>query len=178
MEKWCLSGGSWRFCGSCEAMKGDRVDKLTEYAGAAALVLILAACDVKPGDAGGASSAAEGASAAAADGPLEVTAAELSEAFQGNEAKAKLAYDGKPLKVTGVVKDITLDFMDSPQIKLRGSGEVQGMGISKGGKMTDVTIGGLSKEQAATIEKGQKFTAVCQKVDEVLGGPVLTGCEI
>lgn len=132
--------------------------------------MLLSACDAKPGPAGGA--------AEASVAPVEVTAAELSKAFQENEAKAKLAYDGKTLRVSGTVKDISLDIMDNPQIKLKGSGDVQGMGISQGGKMTDVTVGGLSKEDAAKIEKGQKFSATCQKVDEVMGGPVLTDCAL
>jgi tRNA_anti-like len=109
---------------------------------------------------------------------LEVNAQQLSKAFQTNEAKAKLDYGDKTLKVSGVVKDIDLDFSDKPVIKLRGSGDVQGMGINSAGKMTDVSANGLSKEDAAAINKGQKLTVVCSGVDEVLGAPQLSDCTV
>jgi len=131
---------------------------------------------------GGKKAATDAPAAATSDAPentaLKVTAAQLSAAFQANEAKAKLAFDGQTLQVTGVVKDIDLDFTNEPQIKLKGAGEVQGMGISQGGKITDVTVSGLSKEQAANIDKGQKLTVTCTKVDEVLGGPTLGDCSL
>lgn len=131
---------------------------------------------------GGKKAAPEAPAAATSDAPenaaLKVTASQLSSAFQANEAKAKLAFDGQTLQVTGVVKDIDLDFTNEPQIKLKGSGEVQGMGISQGGKLTDVTVSGLSKEQAANINKGQKLTVTCTKVDEVMGGPTLGDCSL
>lgn len=107
-----------------------------------------------------------------------VSASQLSAAFQDNEAKAKMAFDGKTLKVSGKVKDIDLDFADNPVIRLAGSGEVQGMGISQGGKVTDVSVNGLSKEAAAQINKGQALEVVCTKVDEVMGGPQLSGCSL
>jgi hypothetical protein len=107
-----------------------------------------------------------------------VSAKTLSAAFQENEAKAKLAYDGQSLKVDGKVKDIDLDFADNPVIRLAGSGDVQGMGVSQNGKMTDVAVNGLSKEQAAQINKGQDLTVICEKVDEVMGGPQLSDCQL
>lgn len=115
-------------------------------------------------------------SAAPTEAAMEVSAKELSAAFQQNEAKAKLAFDDKTLKVSGKVKDIDLDFADEPVIRLAGAGDVQGMGISQGGKMTDVSVHGLSKDFAAQINKGDSLTVVCKKVDEVLGGPQLNDC--
>jgi len=109
----------------------------------------------------------------------DVTAKDISAAFQENEAKAKLAYDGKVLRVTGTVKDIDLDFADDPVIKLAGSGEVQGMGISQNGKMTDVSVSGLSKEDAASISKGAQMVFLCKgAVNEVLGAPQLGDCSV
>ncbi len=109
---------------------------------------------------------------------VEVSASELSKSFQSNEAKAKLAYDDKLLKVTGSVKEIDLDITDNPVVRLRGSGDVQGMGINSNGKMTDVAINGLSKEVAADVNKGQKLVVTCTSIDEVLGAPQLSGCSI
>jgi tRNA_anti-like len=109
---------------------------------------------------------------------VEVSAQDLSKAFQTNEAKAKLEYDGKQLKVTGTVKDIDLDFADNPVIRLKGSGDQYGMGVNSDGKMTDVAVNGLAKEAAAAINKGQKLSVVCGGVNEVMGGPQLSDCSI
>lgn len=108
--------------------------------------------------------------------PITLKASELSKAFQENEAKAKLAYSEHTLVVTGKVKDIDLDFSDNPVIHLRGSGDVQDMGINDSGKMTDVNVNGLSKEVAANISKGQMLTVACTSVDEVMGSAQLSDC--
>ncbi|WP_337846879.1 hypothetical protein [Sphingomonas sp.] len=120
-----------------------------------------------------------GADAAKQDAPVvEVTARDLSAAFQENEAKAQLAYEGKRLQVSGRVKDVDLDMMDQPVVKLVGSGEVGGMGVTQDGKITDVSISGLSKEAAAAIDKGKDMTFLCSEISEVLGGPMVGGCAV
>lgn len=83
------------------------------------LAPVLAACDAGP-------SASEAAGPAANVPPVEVSAADLSRAFQENEAKAMLAYEGKPLLVSGVVKDIDLSLGDAPVIRLKGAGDQYG----------------------------------------------------
>jgi hypothetical protein len=125
--------------------------------------------------AGSSEKAAEAAAPAAPDA-VEVSAKQLSAAFQENEVKAKMGYDGKALKVTGVVKDITLDFADDPVVQLAGANDTHDMGISQKGKVTNVAINGLSKEQAAKIDKGSSITVICQSVDEVMGGAQLKDC--
>ena len=82
------------------------------------------------------------ASSGSADVAIKVSAKQLSAAFQENEAKAKLAYDGQQLLVNGTVKDIDLDFGDDPVIKLRGAGEQYGVGVNADGKLTDVQVMG------------------------------------
>jgi len=49
---------------------------------------------------------------------IEVTAWDLYAAYQENEIAADAQYDGKVLKVTGVVDDIGKDIMDTPYIVL------------------------------------------------------------
>lgn len=110
--------------------------------------------------------------------PVVVSAADLSQAFQENEAKAKMTYDGKTLQVTGTVKDITLDLMDKPVIALRGKGEQYGSGISSDGKMTDVSVSGLPNEVAAEIKKGAEMTFICSTVGEVMGSAQVSDCTI
>ena len=117
----------------------------------------------------------EGAGVPAA-AALEVTAAELSKAYQENEARAQIAYEGKSLKVSGVVKDIDLSLGDEPIIKLKGSGEQYGMGVNADGKLTDVNIHGLTKQDAATLDKGKPRTFQCASVSEVMGSPQLKDC--
>lgn len=131
--------------------------------------------------AGGGEGGGKDASPAAQQAPapaVEVSAAQLSQSFQENEAKAKLDFGEKSLKVSGKVKAIDLDFADNPVIRLAGSGDVQGMGVSEGGKVTDVAVNGLSKEVAAQINRGDALVVVCGKVDEVLGGPQLGDCSV
>jgi tRNA_anti-like len=113
-----------------------------------------------------------------ANPPVAVTAVELSRAYQENEAKAQIAYEDKQLSVSGVVKDINLSIGDSPVISLKGSGDSMGMGINQEGKMTDVSITGLSKEDAAAIDKGKAMTFLCGGVSEVMGGAYLADCSV
>jgi hypothetical protein len=110
--------------------------------------------------------------------PVVVDAATISKAFQENEAKAQLIYGGKTIEITGTVKDITLDFSDKPVIALKGAGDQYGMGLSNDGKMTDVSLNDLPNEVAADITKGQKITAICSEIGEVMGGAGLRGCNL
>lgn len=127
--------------------------------------IALSACDAAPPP-------------APAGPPVDVTAAEISKLYQENEAKAQIAYEGKVLKVTGVVKDIDLSIGDAPIIRLKGSGDAYGMGVNSDGKMTDVNLSGLTKEDAAAIDKGKKMTFVCQSIQEVMGGAQLADCKV
>lgn len=144
---------------------------LMNYRNIAALALVtsaLAGCGDAPGD-----------KAKTPDAPpVEVSAADISKAFQENEAKAQLAYEGKPLLVSGTVKDIDLSIGDSPVIKLKGSGDAYNMGVNKDGKMTDVDVHGLTKEQAAAIDKGAKMTFLCGGISEVMGSAQLDDCAV
>lgn len=110
--------------------------------------------------------------------PLEVTAGEISKAYQANEARAQLAYEGKVLKVSGVVKDIDLSLGDAPVIRLKGAGDQYNMGVNANGKMTDVNISGISKDEAAAIDKGGAMIFQCATISEVMGSANLGDCKI
>ncbi len=139
---------------------------------AAAGLTMLGGCGAPDGSGGG-------ADAAKSEAPIvEVTALELSSAFQKNEAKAQLTYEGKRVQVSGRVKDVDLDMLDQPVIKLAGGGDVGGMGISQDGKITDVSVNGLPKATAAEIDKGQELTVLCTEVSEIMGGPMVGGCSV
>ncbi len=130
------------------------------------------------GNDSGSPSSSTASSGATAVPPVDVTASTLSSAFQENEAKAQLTYKDKALRVSGTINDIDLDFSDKPVIKLRGANDVQGMGISSDGKITDVSISGLPNEAAADLKKGQKLTVVCHELGEVMGSAQLQDCSL
>ena len=140
--------------------------------GAVLVIGMIAGKNDKPG-------ATAGTDGSTSTPPLDLTAAQISKAFQVNEARAKLAYDGTVLRVTGTVKDIDLNIVDNPVIELRGSGEVEGMGVNSSGKLTDVDIHGLSQQDAANINKGAKMTFLCKgDVDEIMGRASLSDCAV
>jgi hypothetical protein len=142
------------------------------------VVLLLVIIGLGSGDETGSASTGIAAKSASAVPPVETTAAKLSAAYQENEAKAQLAYEGKALKVTGVVKDIDLSLGDAPVIKLKGSGDQYDMGVNAKGKMTDVDVHGLTKEVAAELEKGKSRTFECTSVSEVMGSAQLQDCVV
>lgn len=124
------------------------------------------------------SSVSEATDEEPAEAALIVTAAEISKTFQENEAKAQLAYGDKILEVTGLVKDITLDFSDNPVINLKGSGDQFDTGFTNDGKLTDVTINGLPNDVAANINKGETHTFICSSIAEALGSAGLSDCKL
>lgn len=126
----------------------------------AAMTALLAAC----GDAsGGASDSAEAATVDA----LEVTAQDLFSAYEANEVAAQQTYGGKPLKVSGTVQGVTLDFMDNAVIQLATSNEF----LPVQATLDD-------PDAAASIAKGTPVAVLCEELTEVIGAPQLSGCAI
>lgn len=137
----------------------------------ACVTAMVTACGGSPEDNSNASNAAPSTP------PVEVTAKEISAAFQENEVRAKAEYGDKRLIVTGKIKEIELDMMDNPVVKLAGANEMQNMGMSKDGKMTDVTVSGLSTDISAKLNKGEVLTVICANVAEAMGSAMLDKCE-
>jgi len=98
------------------------------------------------------------------DAPIEITAPELSQAYDQNEVSADSRYKGKRLKVSGIVTGIESDISDDPVVQLESGG------------LMPVTAQGLSKERAASLIKGQKITLLCTGAGEVLSIPQLERC--
>lgn len=89
-----------------------------------------------------------------------LAAATLLQAYKANEVKADIKYKGKRFKVTGTVVGIRSDFTNDPQVEL----------------VTDllgVTASGLSKEFAATLNKGDTLEADCTVTGSVMSSPML-----
>ena len=124
--------------------------------------MLLAGC----GDAG-AGSAGEAEAASAAEPAMEVSARDLFSAYEANEVAAQQTYGGKPLKVTGSVQGVTLDFMDNPVIQLATSNEFLPV---------QATVD--DADAAASISKGTTVTVLCDELTEVIGAPQLSGCTL
>lgn len=98
-----------------------------------------------------------------------ITARELAQAYDANEAAAKKEYGGQRLAVTGVVAGVDLDFSDDPVVKLEGINQFMPVQASFGKDYSDAT---------AALTKGQTITVTCDKVTEVIGTPMLNDCTI
>jgi hypothetical protein len=98
---------------------------------------------------------------------IEVTAKELAKAYESNEVAAQLKYGDGPLKVTGKVTGIELDFLDNAVIQFASNNQfmpVQG------------TL--KNKDESASLVKGQNATLQCESAAEVLGSPILRKCTL
>jgi hypothetical protein len=100
---------------------------------------------------------------------IPVTAEELFNAYQENEARAQQRYGGAALKVSGTVKSIDLGLGDEPTIALETPNQFMPVTIQNTESVSAV---------AASLNKGDKLTAVCEKVTELAGRPFLDGCSI
>lgn len=109
-------------------------------------------------------SATETATAQAA--AVEVAARQLYLDYQANEVAADVLYKGKPLLIAGEVAMIQTDLLDQPQVHL------------KAGPIEQVTISGLSKDEAAGLSKGDALIVACMGNGMVLGSPVTRDCEL
>jgi hypothetical protein len=89
-----------------------------------------------------------------------LAASDLLEAYRANEIKADLLYKGKRFHVTGAVTRIRSDIADEPQVELVR--DVMG-----------VTARGLSKEFAASLNKGDSFEGDCTVVGSIVGSPIV-----
>jgi len=87
-----------------------------------------------------------------------LSAATLLQAYKANEIKADLKYKGKRFHITGTVVGIRSDITDDPVVEL----VTDLMGVS---------AQGLSKEFAATLDKGDTMEADCTATGSILGSP-------
>lgn len=144
---------------------------LAKGCGIAVLVglgLIIIAAIFGDGGTGG-SGSSPATPAASTEPPLEVTATELFNAYQANEAAAQQQYGDKPLLVTGTVDGVDLDFSDRPVVKLATSNQF----MSAQANLTNASV-----PRASELSKGQSVRLLCGSVGEVIGMPTLRDCDI
>lgn len=112
---------------------------------------------------------APGATAGTAAPAQAVTVLEVARAYQANEAAAQQQYGGHPLRVTGTIASIDLDFMNHPVVHLRTDNQFMNAGM----QLTEA-----SQARAASLVRGHRVTALCQDVQEVMSIPQFSGCDL
>lgn len=132
-----------------------------------AIIILMGIIGGKSNTTGGGTDSTETTEAAAP--VLDVTATELFEAYQANEAAAQQQYGDKRLRVKGTISGVDLDMADNPVVQLATPNQF----MSAAAHLADG-----SKDKAASLTKGQSITLVCAKVTEVIGVPQLGECEI
>lgn len=100
---------------------------------------------------------------------VPVTAMELWHAYDANEAAAQQAYGGTPLLVTGTIEGIQLGMGDEPFATLETGNQFQSV---------QVDLSSEDPAKVAALAKGQQLTALCLKVSEVVGTPMLDDCSL
>lgn len=105
--------------------------------------------------------------AAPAELPLEVTATELFQAYEYNEASAQSYFGGRMLLVSGTVDKVTLDLMDDPVIGLRTSNQFMS---------AQAALAENARDEARNYGPGDQVRLLCEDVSEVIGTPMLKNC--
>lgn len=111
----------------------------------------------------------DAAGPAPAQPSVEVTAAQLFQAYDENEARAQQTYGKKKLRVRGTVAAIDLGIGDKPTIQLVSPNEFMPVTIQNSESVDRI---------AASLNKGQSISARCTSVTEIMGRPFLDGCTI
>ena len=102
-------------------------------------------------------------------GAMDVTAQQLWAAYEQNEASAQQAYGGRPLRVSGIVDSVQLGISDEPFVTLKTGNMFQSVHL---------TFANPSDPAITAMRKGNKVTAVCTDVSEVVGTPILKDCAL
>jgi hypothetical protein len=97
-----------------------------------------------------------------------VTAIDLYDDYQANEVAADNKYRNKRLLVTGVVDEITKDFLDTPIVTLMTGSEF--FYVSASFPKDDIKVAELSKGWQVTLE--------CRGQGMILGTPFLDRCSV
>ena len=103
------------------------------------------------------------------DSAVKMTAGELFDAYQTNEVAAQRALAGKSILISGRIDSITLDFMDEPVVSLATSNQFMSVQLDFDEEDAEMT---------SALSAGQQFTALCDKVSEVAGTPMLDDCVV
>jgi hypothetical protein len=109
------------------------------------------------------------ASVSTADLPLAVTAAELYNAYDKNEASAQNYFGMQQLLVSGVVEKVTLDFTDDPVVLLKTPNHFMS---------AQAALADEAKSDGAKLNPGDEVKLLCKHVTELAGTPMLKQCRV
>lgn len=105
-------------------------------------------------------------------GEVDVSAEDLSRAFQDNEVRALRNYGNAALKVTGIVRSISMTSTDGPDVQLKG---IDGFLYT----LTDVNAFGLPVEDVSSLSKGDTVVLKCNGVGAMaMGSPEIGNCKM
>ncbi len=100
---------------------------------------------------------------------VDVTAEVLWFAYSENEAAAQQNFGNIPLRITGKIDGVQLDFSDKPFVTLETGNMFQSVHLQ---------FANASDPAITELRKGDEVTAVCTSVSEVVGTPVAKGCAL
>lgn len=131
------------------------------------LVVVGSLAPDQPGTADDSAPAASAAETAPEDLPLAVTAAELFNAYENNEASAQSYFGERKLLVSGTVDKVILDFMDNPVVLLRTPNQFMS---------AHAALAEDAQGEAPNFNPGDQVKLLCQGVSEVIATPMLKDC--
>jgi len=101
--------------------------------------------------------------------PINVTAAQLSKAYDDSEPAAQRRYGIRSMLVTGTVTGLTTDTLDNVVVRMRGADQYQDVFL---------TLAEEEKEKggARNVKKGAELVLRCERATLILGSPTLDGC--
>jgi len=117
--------------------------------------------------AGAGSAASDNPATPPAELPIAVTATELFQAYDNNEASAQGYFGSRKLLVSGTVDKVTLDFMDDPVVGLRTPNQFMS---------AQAALADDAKSEAGNLNPGDKVKLLCADISEVAGIPMLKDC--
>jgi len=99
--------------------------------------------------------------------PIEITAAQLSDAYDDSEPAAQRKYGIRSMMVTGTVTGFTTDALEHVVIRMRGADQYQDVYL---------TLDDEEKKRAGAVKRGSQLTLRCERATLILGSPTLDGC--
>ena len=112
----------------------------------------------------------DGAQTAPREEVIKVSAVRLSEEYDANKVAADSKYKGKILEISGIIKDIGKDILDTPYVSLQGR-QLSLFGVQ-------CMFARADESKLATLSKGQSIVLQGRVEGELIGNIVVRGCSI